>query len=108
MDVTLTVANSGTAYTIVAPTHLEKRIKLTLTANCTLTIGGGTPGEVCSVQLHLIQDATGSRTVTWPTIDWGVAGAPVISSAPGKRTHIYLSTDDGSTWQGVLTGNGYG
>jgi hypothetical protein len=109
VDVGLTVANSGTAYTVVAPAHLEQRVKLTLTGNCTLTLTGGTSGEVCAVQLHLIQDGTGSRTVTWPgTVDWGAAGAPLLSTTAGKTDHIYLSTENaGVSWFAVLTGIGY-
>lgn len=107
--VPVTSANSGTAYTVTAPTHNERRLKLTLTGNATLTCSGGTTGEVCAVQLHLIQDATGSRTVTWPgNVDWGVAGAPVLSTTAGKIDMVYLTTDDGgSSWQGALVGNGY-
>lgn len=32
--------------------------------------------------LELVQDATGSRTITWPgSVLWGDAGAPVLSGA---------------------------
>jgi hypothetical protein len=107
--VPLSSANSGTAYTVTAPTRGEKRLKLNLTGNCTLTLSGGTAGEVCAVQLHLIQDATGSRTVTWPgNIQWGLNGAPTLSTVTGKTDIVYLTTDDGgSTWQGALVGNGF-
>lgn len=107
--VSVETANSGTAYTVTAPTHGEKRVKLTLTGNATITLSGGTASEVCAVQLHLIQDATGSRTVTWPTnVDWGLNGPPVLSSTTGKTEQVYLTTDDGgASWQGALIGNGY-
>lgn len=102
-------ANSGTAYNIAAPLHNERRLKLTLTGSPTVTMSGGTAAEVCSVQLHLIQDATGSRTVTWPgNLDWGVAGAPVLSIVAAKIDVVYLTTDDGGlAWQGALVGSGY-
>lgn len=105
----VTSANSSTAYTVAAPTHGESRLKLTLTANCTITLSGGTAAEVCAVQLHLVQDATGSRTVTWPgNIDWGAAGAPALSTAATKTDRVYLTTDDGgASWQGALVGSGY-
>lgn len=107
--VSVTAANSGTAYTVTAPTHGEKRVKLTLTGNAVLTLAGGTANEVCAVQLHLIQDGTGSRSVTWPSnLDWGVNGAPVLSVAAGKTEQVYLTTDDGgASWQGALVGTGY-
>lgn len=102
-------ANSSTAYTVSAPSHGESRLKLTLSANCTITLAGGTSGEVCAVQVHLVQDATGSRTVTWPgNIDWGAVGAPALSTAATKTDRLYLTTDDGGlSWQGALVGTGY-
>lgn len=105
----LSSANSGTSYTVTAPTHGEQRLKLFLTGSPTITLSGGTSGEVCAVQLHLIQDATGSRTVTWPgNLDWGINGAPVLSTVTGKTDQVYLTTDDGgASWQGALVGNGY-
>lgn len=107
--VPVTSANSGTAFTVTAPLHNEKRLKLTLTGSPTLTLSGGTAAEVCAVQLHLIQDATGSRTVTWPgNVNFGVAGTPVLSAAAGKIDLVYLTTDDGgAAWQGALVGSGY-
>lgn len=108
-SIPLSTANSGTAYTVTASSHGEKRLKLILTGNATLSLSGGTAGEVCAIQLHLIQDATGSRTVTWPgSVDWGINGPPVLSAVTGKTDQVYLTTDDGGiSWQGALIGNGY-
>lgn len=102
-------ANSGSAYTVQAPAHGEVRLNLNLTANCALSLAGGTSGEACSVQLHLVQDPTGGRTVTWPSnIDWGGSGAPVLASTAGQTDRVYLTTDDGGvSWFGSLIGNGY-
>ncbi|WP_440233632.1 hypothetical protein, partial [Escherichia coli] len=54
--------NSGTAKTVTL-TNGQKQ-KMALTGNVTITVDatGCAPG---SYQLRLIQDATGSRTVTW-------------------------------------------
>lgn len=38
--------------------------EIVLTANCTLTVSGFTPGKAQWVQLHVQQDATGSRTLS--------------------------------------------
>lgn len=41
--------------------------------------------------LALKQDATGGRTVSWsPAFDWGAAGAPTLSTAPGKTDIITM------------------
>lgn len=109
-NIPLTEANSGTAYTINGPTRGEMRLRLILTGNVTFTLTGGTDNEVCAVQLNLIQDGVGSRTVTaWPgNVDWGINGPPILSTVPGKMDMVYLTTDDGGlAWQGALIGNGY-
>jgi hypothetical protein len=70
--------NSGTAKTINWTSAQSQ--KSTLTGNCTFTftspVGPGT------FYLRLIQDATGSRIVTWPaTVKWVGAAAPTLSTA---------------------------
>lgn len=41
--------------------------------------------------LEVLQDGTGSRTLSWPSnFDFGAAGAPVLSTGAGKRDIIFL------------------
>jgi hypothetical protein len=82
---------------------------LTLTGNCTFTITNPpTAGQRFSITIALVQDTVGNRTVTWPTISWGEAGAPVLSTAINKVDYVVLSTrDGGGTWHGWLSGRGF-
>lgn len=59
------------------------------------------------VLLILTQDATGSRTASWPTVNWtggtsrGQASAPTLSTGKGQQDYIYLFVEgDGATVDG--------
>lgn len=101
-----TVAASGAALTLDASTSSAK--KITLTGNCALTLTGATAGQVASLELLLIQDATGSRTITWPaSVKWA-GGAPTLSTTAGAVDRIVLvSYNGGTTWYADLIGKAY-
>lgn len=117
---TVTAANAGqiragsSTTTVVRPNELRTSaafIALTDAAtvawntqtgyNAAVILGGnrliGAPtglydGVVYS--LKLVQDATGSRTVTWDAIwDWGDAGAPTLSTGANKIDRVYAQYD---------------
>lgn len=97
------VANTGTAYTIdLASATL---FNLTLTGNCTYTFPTATSGtQFTIVQL---QDATGSRTVTWPSsVRWAGGTAPVIT-ATASKTDVISFVADGTYWLGFVGGQNY-
>ena len=72
--------NSSTADTIDWGAGNKQRS--TLTDNCTFTFTA--PAGVTNVILKLIQDGTGSRTVTWPaSVKWPGGTAPTLSTAAG-------------------------
>lgn len=79
---------------------------LTLGSNTTLSFTNATAGTSCSLSLYLVQDGTGSRTVTWPAgVRWPGGTAPTLSTPAGSRDLVVLeSTDGGSTWDAVLGG----
>ncbi|RYX79055.1 hypothetical protein EON76_02735 [bacterium] len=83
--------------------------QLTLTTNATITLTSPTAGSYRGLLLYIFQDATGMRTVTWPpSVKWGVAGVPILSSAPGSMDMVHLATvDGGSTWYGVIGAQGF-
>jgi hypothetical protein len=66
--------------------------------NAKVTLGGnraiGTPTnpvEGRTYTLQLIQDGSGSRTITdWGVIDFGSVGAPTLSTGAGKKDFVYL------------------
>lgn len=80
---------------------------LTLTGNVTLTITNPpASGSAGTMTLKLIQDATGSRTVTWPAaVDWAGGTAPTLSTGANDVDFVSLITHDaGTTWYGFLGG----
>ena len=96
-------ANTSTAYTINL-TNGSIQI-LTLTGNCTFTFPTATAGK--SFMLLLKQDATGSRTVTWPaSVKWPASTAPIITSTASKGDK-YVFTGDGTYWWGSVAGQNY-
>jgi hypothetical protein len=73
--------NSGVADTINwAAGEIHKS---TLTANTTFTFSNPIAGR--TYQLNVIQDATGSRLVTWPgPVVWTGGSAPTLTTTPAK------------------------
>ena len=66
--------------------------KVTLTGNPTFTFTS--PGGACDLTLKLVQDATGSRTVTWPaSAKWPDGTAPVLSTGANAIDIVNLSFD---------------
>lgn len=95
-------ANSGTAITL-ALTNGTVQI-ITLTGNATITMPTAAVGK--SFILFLRQDATGSRSVTWSTVNWASATAPTITGTASKQD-IYSFFSDGTSWYGVTVGQNY-
>ena len=61
------------------------------------------PTNPCTLMLTLIQDATGSRTVTWPaTVKWPSGTAPTLTTAANSRDKIALDWD-GAQYDGVAS-----
>jgi len=96
-------ANTSTAYTISLANGTEQI--LTLTGNCTYTFPTAVAGQ--SFLLVQKQDATGSRTVTWPaTVKWPANTAPTIT-ATASKADLYAFTSDGTNWFGRTIGQNY-
>lgn len=88
--------NSGASDTI--DWTLSNKQKSTLTDNCTFTFTA--PGGPCSLVLKLVQDGTGSRTVTWPAaVHWSGGTAPTLTTTASK-VDIITFYYDGSTFFG--------
>ena len=53
------------------------------------TFNGGSLFDGCPMLLEIVQDASGSRTVTWHGMwDFGAMGAPTLSAAANKRDYV--------------------
>jgi hypothetical protein len=99
------IANSGSAVTVPDVTSATLH-RYTLTANCTFTFPTAAAGK--SFTLELVQDATGSRTATWPgTVKWPGGTAPTLTPTVTKRDFLTFVCSDGTNWIGFAAGLGY-
>lgn len=79
----------------------------TLDNNCTFTFSNpAATGRVGTLTLFLTQDATGSRTVTWPaSVHWPLATAPTLTTTASKLdVFTFITLDGGTTWYGFVGG----
>lgn len=67
-----------------------------------------TVGQTYTIRIK--QDATGSRTMTWPaSFDWGTTGAPTLTTTASKVDMITLfCTSSTPTFEAYLSGKGFG
>lgn len=96
--------NSGAAITLNNTNGVMQ--KLTLTGNCTITLAGFAQAGAY-MRLVLIQDATGSRTVTWPAaVQWPGGTAPTLTATASKKDVVELFYD-GTNYLGRVLGQNY-
>ena len=74
----------------------------TLTGNITFTFSN--PKSGASYQLIITQDATGGRTITWPTIHWAGKTVPTLTGTLSSKDIVTL-TYDGTNYNGVISKN---
>jgi len=83
-------------------------VSLAMTAaTCTLTFPSVAAGVGVSFTLHLQQDSTGSRTVSWPaSVKWAGGVAPALTTAAnGLDIFTFYTIDGGASWYGFLAGS---
>jgi len=96
--------NSSTAITLDLANGTVQII--TLTGNCVYTFPTPVAGK--SFTLIHLQDATGSRTVTWPaTVDWPSATAPTLTATASKADKFVFTAISGTSWLGSVAGQNY-
>lgn len=99
------VASSGSALTL-ADVFDATMHDVTLTANCTFTFPDAGAGKSFSVRL--VQDGTGSRTVTWPaSVKWDGGAAPTLSTAADAVDTFWFICFDGTRWEAGSGGTGH-
>lgn len=79
---------------------------INMTGNISLTMPQATPGR--EFKLLVRQDATGSRTITWPAsvkVDESSASQP--SATPSRSTLFALEAIDNNSWLLFRAGSGY-
>jgi hypothetical protein len=76
---------------------------LTLGGNPTLTVSNETAGQ--KFMVRLLQDGTGSRTVTWfSTIKWAGGSAPTLTTTPAKADVVGFIVTGTDTYDGFVVG----
>ena len=82
-------------------------VTATLTGNATwvFSLGSVPTGDTVAFTLHLTNDATAGRTITWPaSVVWPNAVVPTRTTT-ANRTDVYTfyTFNSGSTWYGNLS-----
>lgn len=97
--------NTGTAPTI----NLSNGTFITATLNANATfafsLGTGVTSDAITFTLHLTNDGTGGRTITWPaSVKWPNATVPTRTTT-ANRTDVYTfyTFNGGTDWYGVLS-----
>lgn len=86
---------------------LPSTLTATLTGAHVLTLPTPAADKSGTVSLVLVQDGTGSRTVTWPAaVRWSYGVAPVLTTTPGGRDLIHLFWT-GQEWLGLVGGQSF-
>lgn len=97
------VANSGSAFTVdLANGSLQV---ITLTANCTYTFP--TPEAGRSFTLIQKQDATSSRTATFPASVKMPGGTAFVPTATALKADLLTFTADADNWYCTVAGKNY-
>lgn len=101
---TVTVASSGTSYTVDLST--ANIFNITMTGNCTFTFTNPPASGVSySFMLILTQDATGSRTATWPaSVKYPNSSTPTLTTTANKTDILnFITVNGGTTYFGALS-----
>lgn len=82
----------------------SKKHQFVLTQNETLTVSNVEEGDIFFIKL--IQDATGSRTVTWFSgISWAEGGTePVLTTTANKADTLIFIAKSPTTFDGFILG----
>lgn len=77
--------------------------QVTLGGNRTLALSNGSAGQVFIIRL--IQDGTGTRTVTWfTTIKWAGGSAPTLTTTASKTDVFGFITTTAGNYDGFVVG----
>lgn len=98
---TITAATDGS--TVTFDLSLGNIHTVTLGGNRTLALSNATTGQ--SFVIRLLQDGTGSRTVTWfSTIKWPDATAPTLTTTASKADVFGFICTGSGTYDGFVVG----
>ena len=98
-------ANTATTGATTLDISSGNFFNLTLTGNTTFTYTNAPSGRMVSFTIAVKQDATGGRTITWPSgTKWpGGVAPPATTSANAIDIWSVMTYDGGSTWVSSLS-----
>jgi len=98
-----TITTETDAATVTFNLDTSNIQQVTLEGNRTLAISNEDAGQVFVIKL--IQDGTGSRTVTWfSTIKWAGGSAPTLTTTASKADTFGFITTGTDTYDGFVIG----
>jgi hypothetical protein len=109
LDTVYAADTASTAFTVDMANGWTQNV--TLKHNVTFTFSLTVPGSASGRLLTLIltQDATGGRTVTWPSsVKWPQDGAPTLDTTLSTVSILqFITLNGGSRWYGSFIGTRY-
>lgn len=111
-DCALEIFNKGNVSGNITLDYTDGHVQIiTLTGNTTITAINNFPptGKAGVLQLRVMQDGTGGRTLTYSvSVDWGDAGAPTITTTASRGDiHTLVTRNAGSNIHGLPPLTGY-
>ena len=98
-------ASDGATVTFDLGNGIYRKHKVVLGGNRTLALLNASVGQTFIIDL--IQDATGSRTVTWfTTIKWVYGSAPTLTTTANKIDSFGFICTSSGNYQGYIIGQG--
>lgn len=102
--------NNAATGTVTLNVGTQNVHNLTLTGNTTIALTAP-PNATDSWSITIIakQDATGGRTITWPSsMKWPGGSAPVMTSAANSvDVYTAVTVNGGTTWYAVVSGQAF-
>lgn len=97
--------NTGTAPTINLSNGTFVTATLNANATFAFSLGTGVTSDAISFTLHLTNDGTAGRTITWPpSVQWPNATVPVRTTTASKTdVYTFYTFNGGTTWYGNLS-----
>lgn len=89
--------------------NLGNIFEVTLSANATFVFNNPAPvGYASSFSLYVKQDATGGRTITWPSsVRWSGAAPTPTSTANSIDLYVFETYNGGAMWFGAQAGTNF-
>ena len=97
--------NTGTAPTLDLSNGTFVTATLTGNATFAFSLGSGVSSDAISFTLHLTNDGTAGRSITWPvSVKWPNATVPTRTTTANKTdVYSFYTLNGGTDWYGILS-----